>query len=440
MKQKDEQSHSLLKKINTKSGSTKEKVLAMLESNGNRYISGQEIADSVFVTRAAVWKAIKALQSEGYEVEAVTNRGYKLINNDTGLGKEKILEYIDERIYGSEFIETNYSGEINDYLKNIYENIEVYDEVDSTNNVAAKYADANYGKPAVIVAKSQTAGRGRRGRNYYSPKDTGIYISFVMYPNSDFTRATEITCKTACAVCRAIEDVLDDKESETSKKHNGIGTKNRETSNRYNGIGYKNSGIDNKNTDIDNKDSSEGKTIDKTQGQNIDIKIKWVNDIFVNDRKVAGILTEGITSMEDGALSHVIVGIGINVFEPTDGFPKEIKKTAGALLKSSEDKDILNKLTSALIIRMAECQQCSDENETDKKGDFVADSEFLDEYRRRSILIGNYVKIMRPGQSLTKGNEYAYVTGISDKYHLMVKYEDGREEELSTGEVSVVKY
>ena len=89
---------------------------------------------------------------------------------------------------------------------------------------------------------------------------------------------------------------------------------------------------------------------------------------------------------------------------------------------------------------MAECQQCSDENETDNEGAIFARNDYLTEYRRRSILIGNYVKIMRPGQSLTKGNEYAYVTGISDKYHLMVKYEDGHEEELSTGEVSVVKY
>lgn len=440
MKQKGEQSNFTANKINKKPSSTKEKVLAMLEANGNRYISGQEIADSVYVTRAAVWKAIKTLQADGYDVEAITNRGYKLINKETGLSKEKILKFIDERIEESRFVKTGYSCEIIDFLNLISGNIEVFDEVDSTNNIAAKYADANYGKPAVIVAKSQTAGRGRRGRNYYSPKDTGIYISFVIYPNSDFTKATEITCKTACAVCRAIEDVLKDNDSETSNTHSGIGTKNRETSNKYNGIGYKNSGIDNKNTDIDNKDSSDGKTIDKTQGKNIDVKIKWVNDIFVNDRKVAGILTEGITSMEDGALSHVIVGIGINVFEPTDGFPKEIKKTAGALLKSSEDKDILNKLTAALIIRMAECQQYSYENETDNEGAIFVGNDYLTEYRRRSILIGNYVKIMRPGQPLTKGNEYAYVTGISDKYHLMVKYEDGHEEELSTGEVSVVKY
>jgi len=335
------------------SGSTKEKVLYLLKNNSNRYVSGQEIAEEIFVTRAAVWKAIKTLQSDGYCIEAITNRGYRLVEEDISIDSDSILTILNDK----------YS------FPNDFELL-IYDEVDSTNNVAKKYAEENPGRKAVIISTSQTKGRGRRGREFFSPKGTGIYISFVLYPSESIEKATGITCRTATAVCRAIEETT------------GIAA-----------------------------------------------SIKWVNDIFVQDKKVAGILTEAVTSIEDYSLSYVIVGIGINVYEPPEGFPKDIKKIAGALQDNRNSKDLLNELSASLIYHIIKNQSA------DKY------MECLEDYKQRLFLTGNYVKIMQYNNSQTKAsNDYAYVLGIDDEYHLHVRYDDGREDYLSTGEVSVVRY
>ncbi len=331
---------------------TKEKVLDFLRKNSNKYISGQEIADRIYVTRAAVWKAIKAIQADGYNIDAVTNKGYRLLLEAPVLDEETIRHLLI----------TRYSINLVD------RELLLYEEVDSTNNIARQYAEAHYGKESVVVAMSQTSGRGRRGREFFSPKGTGIYISFSLKPDTSIAKSTEITCIVACAVCRAIEEIT-----------------------------------------------------------GISPFIKWVNDIFVNNKKVAGILTEGVTSLETGELAYIVTGVGINVYEPIDGFPKEIAKTAGAIVDRHGTEDVLNELCASVIYHFYECMNVRDEHE------------LIDEYRNRSMLIGNYVKVSQYGEDVSSKG-YAYVMGIDDEYHLCVRYDNGTEEALSTGEVSVVKY
>lgn len=334
--------------------STKEKVYESLKLSGSNFISGEEIASNIYVTRAAVWKAIKALEKDGIKIEAVTNKGYRLSETEKLINRDIILNEI----------ETEY-GEFK-YLKNL--EIQAFQTVGSTNDLAREFAQNGKEQEAVFIADCQTKGRGRKGRDFYSPTSTGLYMSFLLFPHTDFAHAINYTCMTAECICRAIKKVT-----------------------------------------------------------GIDTQIKWVNDIYYKEKKIAGILTEGITSIEDGTLSHVVIGAGINIYTPYDGFPDDIKKKAGALLESSADSEIRDRLAGAIIGEFYKSYK-----EPDKYP-------FFEGYKEKSMLIGNYVKILPFGDSKEK-NEYALVTGIDDECRLLIKYENGQTDALSSGEVSVVKY
>lgn len=324
---------------------TKDKVLNLLKDNKNTYISGQEIADSLAMTRAAVWKAIKSLKENGANIVAVNNKGYCFVENNNSLSSESIYSY----------------------LKDTDISLIIRDEVDSTNDVAKSLESEYPSNDFVVISDYQTKGRGRRGRSFYSPKGSGLYMSFLIRPNTEISKATLITCMSAVAVARAISDVC-----------------------------------------------------------NIETSIKWVNDIYLADKKIAGILTEGVTSMEDGSLSYMIVGIGINITTPIDGFPSDISKIAGTLYKNTAPENIKNMLCAAIIDNFMNLY---------KSGDMT----FTEEYKSRSNLIGHYVKV-NPSDDYANLNGYALVKGIDDNCRLLVQYDNGKCEALSNGEVSVVKY
>jgi len=325
---------------------TKDKVLNLLKDNINTYVSGQEIANSLSLTRASVWKSIKALRENGCNIEAINNKGYCLVGDSDALSESSIRS----------FLKTS-----NDF------SLIIKDEVDSTNDVARLLESEYPSNDFAVITDCQTKGRGRRGRSFYSPKGSGLYMSFLIRPGIELNRATLLTCMSAVAVCRAISSVC-----------------------------------------------------------NIEPSIKWVNDIFIDDRKIAGILTEGFTSMEDGSLSYMIVGIGINITVPRNGFPVEISKTAGSLYKNTAPENIKNKLCAAIIDNFMTAYRSNDMT-------------FIKEYKSRSNLIGHYVKV-NPAINSGNLNGYALVKGIDDDCHLLVEYDNGKTEVLSSGEVSVVKY
>ena len=335
--------------------STKSLVLQLLRESGSTFLSGQEIAGRLFVTRAAVWKAIKALEREGYQIEASTNRGYRILEASDRPDANTIAASILK------------DGEVQEYLRDV--ELLVYDEVDSTNELAKKYGDINPGREAIFIANYQSKGKGRKGRSFYSPEGTGMYMSFLIRPDVSLEKAMNFTCMIAESTCRAIEKVT------------GL----------YTGI-------------------------------------KWVNDIYYNDRKISGILTEASTSLEDGRLAYLVIGIGVNLYEPYEGFPEEIKDKAGALIASRQDPNLKNKLYSAMITEFYKDYKLSDRYP------------YLQGYRDRSFLIGNYVKITPNLENDKLPARYAKAIGIDDVCHLLVRYDDGKEEALFSGEVSVVKY
>ncbi len=164
----------------------KEEVLRELQSQQEEYISGQGLADRLQVSRHAVWKAIDKLRAEGFEIEARTNRGYRLMGACDVLSGEAVAALLDRA--------DGYT-------------LEYYDRIDSTNNRARALAEAGCEEWTVVLADQQTAGRGRMGKSFYSPVGGGIYMSVVVRPECDVQYANMLTIAAAAAVAEAVEAV-----------------------------------------------------------------------------------------------------------------------------------------------------------------------------------------------------------------------------------------
>jgi len=282
--------------------SVKDEVLKELENNKGDYISGGQLADNLGVSRNSVWKAIKALEKSGYEINAIPNKGYCLAE------KNDIL--------------SSYS--IKQHLKNPHLDISVFSSVTSTNTILKEMAEQGAKEGTVIIAEEQTAGRGRTGKQFYSPKGTGIYISILLRPDIPAEESLFLTTSAAVATARAIEDVSDKRSL-----------------------------------------------------------IKWVNDIYLEDKKTCGILTEGAFNVETGKLDYAIVGIGINVCIPDGGFPDNIKDIATAIFDKQTDS--INK-RSILIANLLDYFM-------EYYKDFKSKS-YVKEYIERSMIIGKTITVI----------------------------------------------
>jgi len=168
--------------------STKIKVLELLEKNRGKSLSGEEIASQLNISRNSVWKAVKSLEQDGYEIQAATNRGYALSSESNILSVQGLLPYLFNESYA--------------------EKINVYKSLESTNTTAKEMAIKGCGHGAIVIADHQTAGKGRFGRSFYSPAKSGLYMSIVLRPNIlKLPDITLITSATAVVVCRAVESV-----------------------------------------------------------------------------------------------------------------------------------------------------------------------------------------------------------------------------------------
>ena len=316
----------------------KEQVLKILIDNKEKSVSGEAIADQLFCSRNAVWKAIKSLRNEGYKIDAVTNKGYSLVD--------------DGGVFSSVSVEKR--------LKNDCRVI-VLENVDSTNNYLKKLAENGERENTVVIAECQSSGKGRLGRNFFSPK-SGLYLSILLRPAFSAEKSLFITAAAAVAVSDAIEEI--------SGKKTGI---------------------------------------------------KWVNDVFIGNKKVCGILTEAAVDFETGGLYYAIPGIGVNIYHPADGFPPEIRDIAGAVFDTEPDeKDLKQKLAAAIINNFFDIYNN------------IESSDFMQKYKQKSCILGKEIFVLR-NETKTK----ATVLDIDEKAGLVVKYENGEVETLSSGEVSI---
>lgn len=230
--------------------STADKLLALLVNTAGDWVSGEAIAQQLGITRTSIWKSVKKLESQGHLIESVRGQGYRYVEcaKISAVGIKK-------------------------YLKSDVD-LKVFDTIDSTNVYAReKLSSGEITKNTVIVSESMSAGIGRLGRKFFSPKNTGMYVTFALpLPVETIVNPGRLTTSTAVAVSKMVKEVFD-----------------------------------------------------------IDIQFKWVNDLLYNNKKVGGILTEAITDFESQQFSSLAVGIGMNLATPDGGFPDEISQKAGAL-------------------------------------------------------------------------------------------------------------
>ncbi len=239
--------------------------------------------------------------------------------------------------------------------------LEVLESAASTNSLLRERAAAGRTRAMAVIAAAQTAGRGKPGRSFFSPPDTGVYLSVLLYPKLAADRVPLLGTEAAAAVCEAIERV--------SGKQPWI---------------------------------------------------KWVNDLLIGGKKVCGILTEAALTGAAGRPGFVIVGMGINVYPPREGFPDEIKETAGSVLDGARP-DAKNRLAAEILNRFL------------RRFRALEDEAPMEGYLGHSLVIGKRIAV-RLGES----ERFATVLDIDADCRLIVRYDGGGEAALSAGEIRIL--
>lgn len=322
---------------------SKQKVLSLLKQTEG-YVSGTEMSRQLSISRTAIWKAIDSLRQEGYIIDSVTNRGYRLMASPDRLTEGEIRPYL--------------------HTRHIAGHLEVFQVIDSTNNYLKRKAQDGLPDGTAAVADQQTGGRGRLGRSFSSPEGKGIYYSVLLRPDVPPAEAVNLTAYVAVAVCNGIEAAT-----------------------------------------------------------GVRPQIKWTNDIVMGGHKVCGILTEMAIEGESAALQYIITGIGVNVNQTEEDWPEELREIAGSIAQAVGHPVQRGKLAACLLNAL-------DQVYLDwRDGNRAA---YLERYRKDCLTVGREVKLVRP-----TGEEVAAAIGIDDQFGLIVRHPDGREETITSGEVSV---
>lgn len=227
----------------------KDKILKLLRSSKTGFVSGQELASKMGISRTMVWKHIKSLEQEGFRIEAIPSQGYRITAAPDLLRLDDIKHGLKTKIIGKD--------------------IRLFRQVESTNTLAMEMASGGAAEGAVVIAETQTGGKGRLGRKWISPKGN-LYLSVILRPDIPVFKAPLITLMSAVATASAIK-----KECQ------------------------------------------------------LPAAIKWPNDIILSGRKASGLLTE--MSAEPDRVKHIVVGIGVDVNMELNELPPDIRALATTL-------------------------------------------------------------------------------------------------------------
>jgi BirA family biotin operon repressor/biotin-[acetyl-CoA-carboxylase] ligase len=226
----------------------KDYILDMLYRHISQWLSGEEISRTLRISRTAVWKHIQYLRESGYHIESSSRHGHKLISGGNIISEYEITRNLRSEVFGCR-------------------EIHIFEETDSTNIQAFRIASLRAPEGSIVIADTQTGGKGRLGRRWISPPRKNLYLSLIIRPQIKISSAPKITLVTAVA----LSDTLD----ETGAK---------------------------------------GHTI------------KWPNDILYDGRKLSGILTE--MKGDCDSIDFIIIGIGVNLNSTPEDYPDDIKNTA----------------------------------------------------------------------------------------------------------------
>ena len=320
---------------------TKHFVLEVLEKNRDKSISGEYIGNCLNLSRNMIWRAIKDLRKEGYMIEAITNKGYRLAAENDIISAEGIKPFL-----------------ISSDLAN---NIKVYNVIDSTNKEAKLQAINQAPHGTVIISNEQTHGQGRFGREFFSPSNSGLYMSVLLRPqNMNLINPTTITAYTALCVCEVLENLC-----------------------------------------------------------NLNPSIKWVNDIFLDGKKISGILTEAMTDYESNSISIIVLGIGINICTKIEDFPKEIQSIAGSLYPDGDVAITRNSLAAEIINRILFT-------------DTPPESFIFEQYKKRLFMLGRRITVIQGHEKYS-----AKALDINSHGHLIIQMPNGEIREILSGEIQI---
>ena len=317
----------------------RDKIIEAILDSKDDYISGEELSKKLGISRAAIWKHMKALKEEGYNIESVNRKGYRLIEDPKDLLTYRSISHkLETKIIGN--------------------NIVHFETIDSTNDYAKKVA-LQESEGTVIISEEQTKGKGKIGRQWYSKSKEGIWMSIILKPNIMPQKAPFITLIAGASIAKALNDL------------------------------------------------------------GVEITIKWPNDIIINNKKMAGILTE--LSAEIDRINYIVLGIGINV--KTMEFSQEISEIATSLYKEG------HKISRVDIVRniLEEFEKLYLKyiNEDSKE-------ETLNICRDYSAIIGKDVYLIRDEEK-----ELVRCLDMNQEGNLVVRTKDNIIKEIMSGEVSI---
>lgn len=292
------------------------------------YLSGEQLAQELDISRTSVWKGIQQLEKRGLTIEGHRTKGYKLLLGDL------LFPHQIERQVGIP--------------------VHLITSSHSTQFDAKKGIEEEHPAPALYLAHQQSGAHGRFGRHFFTSPTGGIYMSLHLSPSTSFQDLPPYTLLVAAAMVKAIANLT-----------------------------------------------------------GIQVQIKWVNDIYLGKKKIAGILTEAISSIETQTVTDVIIGVGINFHLPA--FPPELLDKAGNLFEATPPitrNQLISELWSVFL-------------KTDP-------TELLALYKEKSLVLGKEVYFQEAGKVYRGIAKDLTPTG-----ELMIKLDSGQEKILSSGEISL---
>lgn len=319
------------------------KIVTLLKSHKSEYLSGQDISDPLMLSRAAVWKHIKKLQSLGYKIDSRPKLGYRLTKTTALLLPWEICNGLETNLLG----------------KRIY----YFDTINSTQSFATELASKPQENGTIVIAEKQTQGRGRLGRKWTSPTG-GIWMSVILRPEFEFSLSTLFPMMSSLALAFTIEKVL-----------------------------------------------------------KIKPKLKWPNDVTVNDRKVAGILVDA--SIESGKIDYLILGVGVNFKIDVKEVEKNIKNTRNyygvATLVTKNNKTNPTRLVQVFLLELEKLYNLLSEGNSEY---------IIKQWTKRSSTIGKTISV-----TSSTGPIHGKATKI-DKDGALVISNKGKTRRVFVGDVS----
>ncbi|PAV29476.1 biotin--[acetyl-CoA-carboxylase] ligase [Virgibacillus profundi] len=320
--------------------STRNKLINLLANNRENYISGQGLSEELNISRSAIWKHMKKLEEDGYQIEGISNKGYRIISFPDKLSENTIL-------WG---LKTNWLGK-----KIIHK-----DSVSSTQVIAHQAAQENAEHGTIIIADEQTSGRGRMNREWHSANGKGIWLSMILRPAISPYLAPQLTLLTATVLADVVNSCTTLKPL-----------------------------------------------------------IKWPNDILINNKKTAGILTE--MQAEQDQIQYIVIGFGINVNQKRDELPEDLKRKATSLKIETKNNWPIKELIQEILQTF--------ENTYD---DYIAHGfpEIKSKWESYGFKTGKNITI----KTLREQYEASF-SGIADDGALLVKTKDNTVKKLYSGEI-----